>query len=160
MWHSLFNFIYGPFLSRSTYTRSNQSGFTLIELMIVIAIIGILASVAIKYSQYQIRKAHLATIYQETNHFRLPYHLLMEEGVRAVSYRPNLISMPTQTKYCQFRVSAPNPNAETLSAVVCQIQNLDYLSNQSLNLDLDADGAWQCRASAGISRLYLPKDCR
>jgi type IV pilus assembly protein PilA len=141
-------------------TSRNQSGFTLIELMIVIAIIGLLASVAIGYYQYQMRKAYLATIYQETNHFRLPYHLLMEEGARAVSYRPNILGMPTQTKYCQFSVTAPNSNAVTLSAVVCRIQNLDYLSNQTITLDLNADGFWQCKASAGIPKLYLPKDCR
>jgi type IV pilus assembly protein PilA len=141
-------------------TSRNQSGFTLIELMIVIAIIGLLASVAIGYYQYQMRKAYLATIYQETNYFRLPYQLLMDEGAKAVAFNTTNLSMPTQTKYCRFDVIPPNSNAATPSAVICQIQNLDYLSNQSLTLDLDANGSWQCRASAGISELYLPKDCR
>jgi type IV pilus assembly protein PilA len=144
-------------LNRQPYS---QSGFTLIELMIVIAIIGVLTALATLSYQHQVRKAHIVTIYQTLSQFQVRYQTLIDEGGKVTSFSPNGLNMPVQTKYCKFSVTAPNSNSATLSAVVCRIQNLDYLSNQTITLDLDADGAWQCRASAGISKLYLPKDCR
>lgn len=160
MWYSLSKLVYRLFLSRGTSIRFNQSGFTLIELMIIVVVIGFLASIATTSYQIYVRKAQVIIAYEALNHFKLPYQMLMDEGTNAATFNTNTLSMPIQTKYCQFAVIPPNSKAATPSAVVCRIQNLDYLSNQSLTLDLDADGSWQCRASAGISKLYLPEACR
>lgn len=84
--------------------------------------------------QVKVRETHVVTIYQELNQYRLPYQILTneEEGVRSFSS----------------------------NAVRCQIQNVNYLQNQSLSLDRAADGSWQCKASAGIAKAYLPQACR
>jgi type IV pilus assembly protein PilA len=90
----------------------------------------------------------------------MPYQILMNEGAGPTGFSPNGLNMTTQTKYCQFSVTAPNIDAATPNAVVCEIQNLDYLTNQTLSLDRSADGSWHCRASTDINRAYLPEACR
>ena len=137
-----------------------QSGFTLIELMIVVAIIGILASIATVGYQTQVRKTHMASVYQELNHFRLPYQVMIDEGAGVTEFSPNGLNISAQTEYCQFSVTPPNINDTTLNAVNCKIKNLNYLQNQNLSLDRGADGSWQCKASAGIPVEYLPQACQ
>lgn len=143
-----------------TVNLSTQSGFTLIEMMIVVAIIGILAAIATVSYQVQLRKTQMMTIYKEINHFRMPYQMLLNEGAGVTAFSPSGLNMPSSTKYCQFSVTFPDINTATPNAVVCHIQNLNYLTNQTLSLDYNADGSWQCRASTGITKAYLPQACQ
>lgn len=139
---------------------TNQSGFTLIEIMIVIAIVGILAAIATVSYQTQVRQAHLMTAYHEINLFRLPYQTLINEGAGVTDFSANGLNMPSSTKFCQFTVKAPIVGSDTADAVVCNIQNLSYLQNQSLSLTFTKTGGWECKASSGISASYLPQACR
>lgn len=142
------------------YQFAHQSGFTLIEMMIVIAIVGILAAIATVSYQTQVRQAHLMTAYHELNSFRLPYQTLINEGAGVTDFSPSGLNIPEKTKYCQFTVKAPIVGSNTADAAVCYIQNLPYLQNQSLSLTFTASGSWQCKASSGISASYLPQACR
>ncbi|WP_201616803.1 pilin [Psychrobacter urativorans] len=144
----------------SKHQLTTQSGFTLIELMIVIAVIGILASIAVVSYQTQVRQTQLITIYQEVNQFRLPYQILINEGAGVSGFSPSGLNIPAQTKYCQFSVTKPAASGITIDAITCTIQNLAYAQGQTLSLDRTADSAWQCRASTGIAKAYLPKDCQ
>lgn len=145
--------IQSPFLS-------SQSGFNLIEIMIVVTIISILAAIATISYQTQVRQTQVMTIYQELNHFRVPYQTLINEGAGVTDFSPSGLNMPTQTKYCQFSVTEPAMSGIINDAVKCTIQNLSYLQGQTLSLDRTVDGSWQCRASAGIKISYLPQACR
>lgn len=149
-----------PFSSPSLSLSANQSGFTLIELMAVFAVIGILGAIALASYQTQVRRSQLITIYQEINQFRLPYEMLMHEGEWVSEFTPTGLSMPTQTEYCQFSVTPPVANATTVNAVTCQIKHINYLQDQSISLDRGNGGNWQCRASRDISEAYLPQECQ
>ena len=139
---------------------NSQSGFTLLELIIVIAIIGILAAIATVGYQTQVRQSQLTSIYHELNQFRLPYQILIDQGAGVTGYSPRGMNLLVQTNYCQFNIKQPNTGAKTEDAVTCQIQNLNYVQDETLSLDRNADGTWQCRASAGISSRYLPNGCK
>ena len=136
-----------------------QSGFTLIEMMIVMTIIAILAAIGVVSYQTQVRQTQLMTIYQEINQFRFPYQTLIGDGAGVTSFSPSGLNMSESSKYCIFSVTAPT-NQNTVNAVVCDIQNLSYLDAQSLSLTFNVNSNWHCVASSGITKAYLPEACR
>lgn len=146
-------------LPHSALTRL-QGGYTLIELMIAVAVIGILSAIGTISYQTHLRKATFINIYQEINHFRLPYQILMDDGAGVTGFSPRGLNMPAQTKYCKFSVTAPLAGSTTANAIICRIHNLPYLQAQTLSLNYLADGTWQCQASAGIKDAYLPQACQ
>lgn len=147
-------------LSTLNTSHKSQSAFTLIEMMVVVAIVGVLAAIATANYQIHVRKAQVMTIYQTLNDFRMPYQILLNEGAGVTGFSPNGLNLPAQTKYCQFSVMPPSVTDVTSNAVLCQIQHLSYLENQSLSLDRAADGSWRCRASIDIPKNYLPQACQ
>src|SRR5690554_6159208 len=62
-----------------------QKGFTLIELMIVVAIIGILASVAIPQYQNYIAKSQVSRVMSETSALRTAVETCLLDGITSVS---------------------------------------------------------------------------
>src|SRR5699024_3139270 len=64
-----------------TTMKQVQKGFTLIELMIVVAIIGILAAVAIPQYQNYIAKSQVSRVMSETSAIRTAVETCLLEGV-------------------------------------------------------------------------------
>jgi len=109
--------------------RRKQKGFTLIELMIVVAIIGVLAAIAIPAYQDYVKKSEAASalatmkaiitpaelIYQESGTISTGIDLVADLGISSSSNSLGLISVPAADSL-QFQFgSSSSLNAETLT---------------------------------------------
>lgn len=138
-----------------------NNGFTLIELMIVVAIIGILAAIALPMYQNHVVKSQITSAITELNGAKTQYELVMNDGATNSAFTvDNMGFSAPDSQFCHYVVHAPDAGGVSQPALECQMHNVaSVLLGESIFLDRQVDGSWNCSTSAGIENRLKPVYC-
>lgn len=143
----------------------SQQGFTLIELMIVVAIIGIISAVAMPLYQGYVAKAQAAGSLAEITSAKSILEQKITSGVDAgeafalsgSSLAVLLevgISKVSSNRCLGYEVQvAPDGTA----SVTCTMNGNPHIMNETVTWSRSTSGKWTCSSSVNIE--YKPKTC-
>jgi type IV pilus assembly protein PilA len=142
--------------------KKAQAGFTLIELMIVVAIIGILAAVAIPAYQDYVAKSKFAAGLAEISGGKTGVDTLMADNPDATAtevYGATQLPASKVTSTCDLSADAAVAGATKLYCAFNSGPSSVHNAGKTLKITLTraADGAWTC--AANIDPKYTGSGC-
>lgn len=142
-----------------------QKGFTLIELMIVIAIIGILAAIAIPQYQNYIAKSQVSRAMGELGAIKTAYETCLNDGKAGASAcnlgwtNSNILTQTTPGIDSNGNNTAALSETGTIVGTFSgsAASTLTSGTAKTVTWTRDANGSWSCRTTAAAK--YAPAGC-
>lgn len=130
-----------------------QHGFTLIELMIVVAIIAILAAIAIPAYQNYVARSQATAALADIVGGRSPFEAeLLAEGI--VSTDPSRVGLRASTARC----SLIELDSSATGFIRCTLRGNPLIQGRQLTLRRDAAGNWACETTIA-NAAHRPAHC-
>ncbi|MBO7912593.1 pilin [Vibrio splendidus] len=131
--------------------RTNQKGFTLIELMIVVAIIGVLSAIAVPAYKDYVSKSEASSALATLKSLQTPAELtFQEEGSLSSAISALGVSSGSNTL---GTLSISNVGSSTVSPAILFTFNGGSLNSATLTLSRDATTGWACAKSTTVPDL-------
>ncbi|KAI3593897.1 hypothetical protein D9X30_1072 [Cupriavidus sp. U2] len=141
-----------------------QRGFTLIELMIVVAIIGILAAIAIPQYQDYVSKSQVARAVSELSAYKTAVEDRLNQGDVTISNDDLGYTVSNLTTGAlATNIGAFNADGSGTLVVTLGNQANKAISAAVITLSRDKTGAWTCgiskKTAASFKDSYGPPNC-
>lgn len=135
-----------------------QKGFTLIELMIVVAVIGILTAIAIPTYHLFSVKSRVNTAMYEIAFAKPAYDITVSQNAPAV-LKPADLYIQAETGLCHISVAVPNLSLPETKVLSCDIKNKSSLqATAEIYFTRTLSGEYHCK-TIGIPSYLIPRNC-
>lgn len=135
-------------------------GFTLIEILIVIGIVGVISIFAIPVYQNYLLKSYLTSALAEVNTVKIEYDILYNRNESSESYTAENIGLNLVAQYCDIEVYAPNTAGEQHRAISCLLKGHSDMVGSRIDLVRSKQGQWSCVIAGNLPNAAKPATCQ
>ena len=142
--------------------KNAQKGFTLIELMIVVAIIAILAAIAIPQYQTYVIRSQVTRAIGEAGDLKVAVEDCLNNGATAFTAGTACIDTSTSSDILGG-TGHPVATFNSFPAkIVATLGNhaSAKVANGTVTWTRDSTGGWSCKTAGNITNNYAPASCQ